>query len=294
MRLQGGMSSTYETLGQSYMTITTITVKRLRLLWFGFFISMLSATGVAGPVNCGAKPISLSFFDFGLFYYDKNGQGVGISQDVVDELIKRTGCRFITQVMPRARVWNDLATDNLDMTVDGIATEKRKLFGWFIPYNKIKNYALIKRNSGKTVQGPQGFRDQRQLVFGVVRSFNHGEELEEWLNQMRAENRVEESVNIELLFNKLMLGRIDAIFAPPVVYRKFLSDLNIENVIEIQDWAPTDKGIIASLVLAKSRFSEADAKDWEGLINEMRHDGTFKQIFSRYLSESDASWMANF
>jgi len=283
-----------DSLGHFYMTISSIIVKRARLLWFGLFISMFSTIAMAGPVNCGTKPISLSFFDFGLFYYDKNGQGVGISQDVVDELIKRTGCKFITLVMPRARTWNDLATDNLDMTVDGIVTEERKVFGWFIPYNKIKNYALIKGNPGKTVQGPQSFREQRQLMFGVVRSFNHGEKLEKWLKQMRAENRVEESVNIELLFNKLMLGRIDAIFAPPVVYRKFLSELNMENDIEIQDWAPTDKGIVASLVLAKSRFSEADVKDWESLINEMRRDGTFKQIFSRYLSEDDATWMADF
>jgi len=267
-------------------------IKRLSCLVL--FVSMFSTTVIAGPVNCGDKPISLSFFDFGLFYFDKNGQGEGISQDVIDELIKRTGCKFITQVMPRARTWNDLATGNLDMTVDGIENQQRKSFGWFIPYNKIKNYAVIKTKAGTTVRGPENFRDQSQLLFGVVRSFDHGEELEKWLDQMRIEKRVEESVNIDILFNKLMLGRIDALFAPPAVYRKFLRDLNIENDVEIQDWAPTDKGIIASLVLAKSRFSEADAKDWGNLIKEMRRDGTFKQIFSTYLSENDANWMADF
>jgi len=132
------------------------------------------------------------------------------------------------------------------------------------------------------------------LVFGVVRSFNHGEELERWLGQMRLEKRVEESANIEILFNKLMLGRVDAIFAPPVVYRKFLKELNMQNDVMIQDWAPSDKGIVASLVLAKNRFSQADAKDWERLIMEMRSDGTFKEIFSHYLSQSDANWMADF
>lgn len=275
------------------MTISTIAVKRVRLLWFGLFISIFSTAVMAGPVNCGAKPISLSFFDFGLFYFDKNGQGEGISRDVIDELIKRTGCKFITQVMPRARTWNDLATGNLDMTVDGIVTQERERFGWFIPYNKIKNYALIKAKVGKTVSGSKNFMDQRKLRFGVVRSFNHGVDLENWLDQMRDEKRVEESANIEILFNKFMLGRIDAMFAPPAVYRKFLHDLNIENDVEVQDWAPSDKGIIASLVLAKSRFSEADAKDWERLIKEMRRDGTFKHIFSRYLSENDANWMAD-
>jgi polar amino acid transport system substrate-binding protein len=263
-----------------------------KIICFVLLIATFSAQSMAGPVDCGAKPISLAFFDFGLFYFKKNGQGAGISPDVIDEFIKRTGCQIISQDMPRARTWSDLATGHLDMTVDGIVNQKRKSFGWFIPYNKIKNYALVNVKTGNTVRGSTDFREQKQLVFGVVRSFNHGDELEVWLDQMRLEKRVEESVNIEILFKKLMLGRIDAMFAPPVVYRKFLNDLHIENNVVIQDWAPTDKGIIASLVLAKSRFSASDAKDWEDLIMEMRGDGTFKQIFSRYLSENDANWMS--
>jgi polar amino acid transport system substrate-binding protein len=271
-----------------------LTTMLKKIICFAVLIGMFSTTCMAGPVNCGTKPISLAFFDFGLFYFNENGQGKGISPDVVNELSKRTGCEITSFVLPRARTWNDLTTGHLDMTVDGIVNEKRKSFGWFIPYNKIKNYALIKSKSGKNIRSANDFTGQRELVFGVVRSFNHGEELERWLDQMRLEKRVEESANIEILFNKLMLGRVDAIFAPPVVYRKFLNELNMENDVMIQDWAPSDKGIVASLVLAKNRFSEADAKDWERLIMEMRGDGTFKKIFSRYLSESDANWMADF
>jgi polar amino acid transport system substrate-binding protein len=265
-----------------------------KIIFFTMFISIFNTACMAGPVNCGSKPISLAFFDFGLFYFNENGQGKGISPDVVNELSKRTNCEITSFVLPRARTWNDLDTGHLDMTVDGIMNEKRKSFGWFIPYNKIKNYAIIKSKSGTNVHSANDFSDQRELVFGVVRSFNHGKELERWLDQMRLEKRVEESVNIGILFNKLMLGRVDAIFAPPVVYRKFLKELNMQNDVIIQDWAPSDKGIVASLVLAKNRFSEADAKDWERLIVKMRNDDTFKQIFSRYLSQSDATWMADF
>jgi polar amino acid transport system substrate-binding protein len=266
-----------------------------KVAWLSLLLaSLFSSVAAAGSVNCGAKPISLAFFSFGLFYFTQDGQGMGISPDVVDELIKRTGCKIISQEVPRARTWSDLETGHLDMTVDGILNDERKDFGWFLPYNKIKNYALVRKNVATNVQGPKDFRDQDTLVFGVVRSFNHGEELEQWLDDMRLEKRVEESVHIEILFNKLMLGRIDAIFAPPVVYRKLLSDFNIEDDVEIQDWAPSDEGIVASLVLAKNLFSDIDAKDWERLILDMRNDGTFKKIFSRYLSEDDASWMADF
>lgn len=276
------------------MTIPVLSTRWVREWLFGLLIGMLSSTAMAGPVNCGDKPISLAFFDFGLLYFEKDRRGQGIARDVVDELITRTGCKFITQLMPRARTWNDLSTGNLDMTVDGIVNQKRKGFGWFIPYNKIKNYALVKTKNTTIIRGPVSFRDKSQLQFGVVRSFNHGEELETWLDQMRAEKRVQESTNIEILFNKFLLGRVDAMFAPPPAYRKLLRDANIEDEVEIQDWAPMDKGIIGSLVLAKSRFSEEDASDWSSVVKKMRLDGTFKRIYSRYLSENDANWMTNF
>jgi hypothetical protein len=53
-------------------------------------LGLFNTAVIAGPINCGAKPISLSFFDFGLFYFTKNGQDEGISKDVIDELIKLT------------------------------------------------------------------------------------------------------------------------------------------------------------------------------------------------------------
>lgn len=264
-----------------------------QIIFFSISIAIFSTSCIAAPVHCGTKPITLAFFDYGLFHYNENGQSKGISPDVVHELRKRTNCEITSFVLPRARTWSDLDTGHLDMTVDGIVNEKRKSFGWFIPYNKIKNYALIKTKSATNIQSAKDFRDHKKLVFGVVRSFNHGEEHERWLKKMRAENRVEESVNIGILFNKFKLGRVDAIFAPPVVYRKFLKELKMKNDVIIQDWAPLDKGILAALVLAKNRFSQEDAKDWENLILQMQNDGTFKQIFSRHLSQKDANWMAD-
>jgi len=273
------------------MTTSNIPIKQFL---FGLLIAMFSTSALASPINCGSKPISLAFFNFGLLYFEKDGQGQGIGRDVVDELIKRTGCKFITQLMPRARTWNDLSSGYLDMTLDGVENPERRRFGWFIPYNQVKNYALIRTSAAPKEQGSNSFLEQKNLQFGVVRSFKHGVDLENWLDRMRAENRVQESANIDILFNKLMLGRIDAMFAPPPVYRKFLKDLNIQDDVSIQDWAPNDTGIIGSFVLAKSRFSEADAEEWIALVKEMRKDGTFKRIYARYLSADDAARMADF
>lgn len=264
--------------------------KFLFILGLGLFSNM----AMAAPIDCGSKPIRLAFFKFGLLYFEKDGKGQGIGQDVIDELIKRTGCKFKTQLMPRARTWNDLSTGYLDMTHDGIANKERLQISWFIPYNRIKNYAVLRKDVAAKLQGSESFLNQKKLQFGTVRSFKHGAEHENWLDRMKSEHRVQESVNIDILFNKLKLGRVDAILAPPSVYRKFLKDLNIENKFVVQDWAPNDEGILGCLVLTKKRFSEAEALKWQALVKEMKNDGTFKRIYATYLSEDDATRMADF
>jgi len=261
---------------------------------FVLALAMFSNLAMAAPINCGSQPIRLAFFKFGLLYFETNGLGQGIGRDVVDELIKRTGCKFKTQLMPRARTWNDLSTGYLDMTHDGIENQERSRISWFIPYNRIKNYAVIRNSVASKMQGSESFLAQKNLQFGTVRSFKHGVEHEKWLDRMKSENRVQESANIDILFNKLKHGRIDAILAPPAVYQKFLKDLNIENDFSIQDWAPNDAGIFGCLVLTKSRFSEAEARKWQALVKEMKSDGTFKRIYATYLSGDDATRMADF
>ena len=88
----------------------------------------------AGPVDCGTGPISFGFFPFGYGYYEVNGEGKGTFKDLADELGKRTGCSFIAQVMPLARIWEDLANGRLDINVGGIQTVERERVAWFFPY----------------------------------------------------------------------------------------------------------------------------------------------------------------
>ena len=48
------------------------------------------------------------------------------------------------------------------------------------------------------------------------------------------------------------------------------------------------------MVLAKSRFTEADAKQWRALLVALRSDGTLKRIYTRYLSASEAAALLDF
>ncbi len=255
---------------------------------------LASGTAAAGPVNCGAKPIRLAFYEYGYFYFEKDQRPAGIDHDIVNELQKRSGCPFELRVMARARIWADLASGDLDMSVSGIQNAERDKFAWFASYLSMKNYAVVSTQVAKKVPLADDFITMPSLKFGVVRAFKHGTDQDRWLDTLRLQQRVEESADVGILFRKIKDRRIDALFSQPPVYRKLIQDLDMHKDVQVMDWTPTEKGIPHGLILAKSRFSEADATQWRALIDKMRSDGTLQLIYSRYLPNAEATRLLDF
>ena len=263
--------------------------------WLGAaLLSLWAASAMAGTVACGDKPIRLAFYEFGNFYFIDKNVAHGIDKDLVDELAKRSGCKFDTQVMARARIWADLADGALDMSVSGIQNPERDRFAWFAHYLSMKNYAVLRAEVSGNITSAQDFLKQPKLLFGAVRAFKHGTSQDKWLDELRTANRVQDSANVDALFKKLKEGRIDAVYSQPAVYGKNLADFGMEREVVVQDWTPGEKGVPHGVILAKSRFSEADAKAWQALVGSLRADGTLKRIYARYLSAADAAALLNF
>lgn len=268
---------------------------KLRVLLCWATLGLVASGAFGGPVACGQRPIRLAFYETGVFYFeDEKKQGHGIDKDLVDELTKRSGCNFDIRLMARARIWEDLANGALDMSVSGIQNEARDRFAWFAHYLIMKNYALLHSDVASNVNRPEAFLEQKSLRFGVVRAFKHGLEQDQWLDQLRAQQRVEESPDVETIFRKLKDHRIDAVFSQPPTYTRELEKLGMGKGIVVQDWTPKEKGVPHGLILAKSRFSESDAVQWRTLIGEMRADGTLKTIYSRYLNPAEVGKLLAF
>ncbi len=255
----------------------------------------LSCPAFSGePVDCGGKPFKVGFFALGYRYYVENGQQKGMNVDILEEFRKRTGCEFVPQEMSFARLWTDLENKELDMSLSGIWSKERERTLWCAPSITSKNYVVVGPAARSSVKSAEDFLNNGSLQFGVVRGYTHGKPQDAWLAKMRESGRVEESANVDILFEKLKAGRIDAIFAFPFVYRKLLKELHINDAVAVQDWFPDDKGIIGCTMLAKHRFSEADAERWRELIREMQRDGTLSRIFTRYVTAEEAEQMLDF
>lgn len=256
--------------------------------WTGFLIWIcLGLPGASHPGVPVGKSLALAFYEYGLLYH----QGEGIDADVVRELERRSGLVFSTSVLARARIWKDLETGNLDMTVSGISTPEREEFAWFIPYFSMKNYAILFKNEEK-VTTEKEFMEKADWNFGAVASFRHGDLQDRFLEALRGQRRVEEAPDARTLFQKLKAGRIQGMFSQPPVYAYYLKGLGMENKVELQDWFPTEKKVPHGLVLSKKTFDPQAFKYWQGLILEMKNDGTLEKIFIRYLGSQAGKTLA--
>ena len=171
---------------------------------------LAAGTGtVAGAGECG--PYQVTFYEFGSLYYkDEAGNFVGIDKDVIDELGRRTGCRFQGVLDSRVRTWAHMADGTLDMTVSGVATPEREAFAEFIPYSNSRNFLIVRPELAEKVLSLRAFTADKRLRLAVVKSFKHGNTLDVWIDALRAQGRVDEYGDAEVVARIFAGGRADA------------------------------------------------------------------------------------
>ncbi|HRE15689.1 MAG TPA: hypothetical protein PLW86_01310, partial [Rhodocyclaceae bacterium] len=155
-----------------------------RLLWI-IGLSMLTQPALAAL--CPERPIRLAFFETPMLYAD----GKGLDRDFVDELQRRSKCRFVTEVMPRARVWKELENGQLDMTTSVLPTPEREQSMWVLNYFQLRSYVILSRPQAGHIKSLEEFLTApKPLIFGRVRGYKHGAALDAWIGQLEEQGRV--------------------------------------------------------------------------------------------------------
>jgi polar amino acid transport system substrate-binding protein len=250
---------------------------------------------VAGQVfaapTCPAEPIKLALFEFGVFHKELRGTnaGVGIDDDIVAELSRRSGCKFEVSLQARARTWIELKLGRWDMTVSGVRTDERDEFFWFVPYYQLRHSVLLGSGAPPSMHSLADFQLSKTLKFGVVRSFKHNLFYDALISKWQQNGRIEEYVDEPSLLDGLKRGEVAAMLSYPAVFRSYLQPEDLSpKLIRSVDWNPGEGNIKGSLVLSKRNFSKESFAEWEKLIKEMKDDGTLIRIFRKYLNEKEA------
>ncbi|MBV6320069.1 substrate-binding periplasmic protein [Duganella violaceipulchra] len=263
----------------------------MRMLACGLLLC-LGGAALADPGAC--RDINVAFHQVGALYYRApDGGWTGIDKDVVDELGKRTGCRFLPSLESRVRIWTMLAGGKLDMSMSGIATPAREKFARFIPYFATRNYALLDQSVPASASTAEGFLAAREYKVAVVKSYKHGAAYDLWLDKLRAQGRVYEAADFPAVVRLLKIGRVHAILALPVSWVPILKREGLSESVRVLDWAPREH-LVHGLIVSRERIPVATAERMAKAIESMRNDGTLLTIFKRHIGDELASGLLNY
>lgn len=245
------------------------------------------------PAALACGPYTVALFDHGLLYTRQpDGKWGGLDKDVVDEVARRTGCRFKLVLESRVRIWSMIESDTLDMTVSGIATPAREAHARFLPYAASHSIVVLNKEVAPHINSTTAFMDEGSYKLGVVRGYTFGNGLAPWVGKLRAAGRVHDASDMTALVNLLNIGRVSAILVPQVSWLAAVH-AGAQPGRRIGNWGQRD-GFVAGLVVSKARVPEAQARKMEQALKAMHSDGTLEAIFRRYMDAAQAASLVQF
>lgn len=262
---------------------------RLRLLTVGL-ISLLcgsasTSAATEGPALYGCdRPIHLAYYEFGALFH----AGVGIDPDVIEELSRRTGCVFDTEIKPRGQIWQELEAGTVDMTNSGIRTEARRKFAYFIPYLGWKNVVVTELSIAAMTSSFDEVLANPDWRIGVVKGYVHGPYYDFRLRIAAAEGRVIPYPDQDSIYQALKTGEVQVIISPAINYTFYLPTPEEQQKFVLVAYAPTPI-LRPSMVFSVKRFTNPQIDAWNRVFEQMRLDGTLERIYRKWLPANVAA-----
>jgi polar amino acid transport system substrate-binding protein len=244
---------------------------------------VLGLSAYAEPAIC-PEPIKVALYDIGPFYNPVSGQG--IDRDLIDELQRRTHCRFETTFESRVRIWGMLENGSLAMSVSGYATDERRKFADFASYYRTR-YELVMTTVGPA--SPEAFLADDSLKLGVVHGYRHGPGWDEWILALRQRGRVVDVADVTTQYRLLDIGRIHAMPDLTTNFAAKVARYSTQHPVTHLRWFADRPAMELGLVMSKKALSPALRQIMTDNIAAMRRDGSLKKIFLRYYDEETAN-----
>jgi len=269
----------------------------LLLQWLRCLISFGTAmcAGLAAPhadplpmLGC-ERPIRLAFYEFGSLFH----QGVGIDRDVVEEIARRTSCRFETQILPRDEIWRQLESGRLDMTTSGTETASRAIFAHFIPYLGLKNVIVTNRDDAAGISSFDDLLARPDWRIGIVAGFLYGGYYDNRLRAPAHQSQIRTYLDQQSLYLALANGEVQAVLSAAVNYGFYLPLKSQEEHFAIADLSPAPP-MPHAMVFSRFRFTPTMINNWTRLFEQMRLDGTLLRIYQRRLPPQIASGLLTY
>ncbi|MFG6485424.1 substrate-binding periplasmic protein [Roseateles sp. BYS78W] len=246
---------------------------------------VMGLTGLllAGPALAVCGRYRVAFYEYAALYYrDAQGQYQGIDKDVIEELARRTGCRFDAVTESRVRIWALLEQGQLDLATSAMPTPERERSFEMLPYVQSRQFTVFHPSVERVPPTLAAFNADTRLRLLVVRGFHFVPTLDAWVEQLRADKRVVEAPDQPSALRALKAGRVEAmLIGGNTLALTRRSDPEFEH-FATASYAP-DEHSVGALALSRQRISAADRQLIRQALADMQQDGSLAAILRRHL-----------
>lgn len=209
-------------------------------LWCGF-PAACAATACPALTRVGVS-------DLGYTSYRENGRITGIAIDLVNELARRTGCRFEFQWYPRQRLFVELEAGRIDMAMGSLRTPQRDVYASYLPYAYLQYDLIVRAPDGQRYSSLSDFVARGSGRLNVTRGLVYDTAVETQLALLASAGRLEVVNDFETVFGKLEMGRADGTLATPPIYGRYMKLHRLHGiaVIPLPEATPRFTGIYVS------------------------------------------------
>jgi polar amino acid transport system substrate-binding protein len=210
-----------------------------------------------------------------LLYRDAQGREVGIDADVIQALAEHSGCTLDAQVISRNGVAAGMARGSVALSPSTIASAERAALGELWPYARSPMVVLLPRDQAQRWPQREAFDRDPTLRLVTVRGHRHGEDLDAWVQALRAQGRTTEVGDVPAALRALRTGRAQAFISVAVAVGPDMDDL------AAMDWDRSG-GVVGHLWVGH-HVPEAERERLRLALQAMLADGTVDRIFQRHL-----------
>ncbi|WP_320169735.1 transporter substrate-binding domain-containing protein [Maridesulfovibrio sp.] len=218
--------------------------------------------------------------------YIEDGKPVGFLTEIVVEAARRAGYEAKVRIVPWRRALAMAEKGTADAVFNAGFNQRRNEYLRFPETILITEKIVAIRKAGSKAYLGYDFSGAADLVVGVGRGFFYGSRIQQAIAEGLFK-RIEEVPNIDQNIQKLLLGRIDILFADYYPVMKSLSDSNMLDKVEIISNPETGTPLIYSKSDTFLAFSRKKNPLAFNLVNAgivgMKKDGSYKAIIKKYI-----------
>ncbi|NRR33376.1 transporter substrate-binding domain-containing protein [Oxalobacteraceae bacterium] len=256
--------------------------------------SILLALAAALPASAWAFSCPaltrVGISDLGYSSYQDGPRYRGTSIDIVEELGRRTGCRFELIWFPRSRLFAQFDAGLVDMAMASSRSDERERKGRYIPYTYTQFELVLSKKVPGSFRSLADFVDHSSARLNITRGVYYPPEAAVQLERLQAAGRLEYVSDYDVVFRKIQSGRAEGTFSPPAIHLLHQRRYHMSKDMVSYTVPETPRRIIGAYV-SRANVPFPVYRHFASAIGAIVADGTVQRIYARHLGPGIAKQM---